>query len=554
MKKYKSWILGILIVALTGVSYGADQRIAYTEEMVGSGHPTKSDTLNRLGQVEHNTDGTHKMTSGTAGKMYYHDGTKLTAFGPGATTEILVGGGAAVPVFTTATGTGAPVRAGSPTFTTQITAPLVYGSSADNGDITIEGTSSATKTTSYVILQPTTGNVGIGTKAPTSKLQVHGTDSSATNAAIIQMTTSADIYPLMSMHTYTHDNMSIYFDGYWNGSRVSSDAGSNYAIGKNADLLKFEYASGVAVGSGVTYTAGMVMNTSGNVGIGTIVPIETDHINGTLGVGSITDASNYEYLKTAQSAGLLTLSAQTLGTGTDNVGFRFTPAGTGGHQFTDGVVTMSEYGAGAATFDANGVISSVSDERMKNVKGPFTAGLAEILGINPVLFKYNSQSGLDQENTYAGLLAQNVLAYIPQAVGKNPDGFYSLQDRPLIAALINAIKTLQAEVEVLGGVKVNAATPQVGEAGIVASKPFVRMGWTEIDKLAALTTEEYDEKVMKDNQPIIDSYQTKYTLSGDKVTGVQVPVYQTVKKTRAILRNNVKFDGNTGKFYEKLPQ
>lgn len=42
----------------TGIA--ADQRIQYTEEMVGSGHPTKSDTLNRLSLIEHNTDGTHK--------------------------------------------------------------------------------------------------------------------------------------------------------------------------------------------------------------------------------------------------------------------------------------------------------------------------------------------------------------------------------------------------------------------------------------------------------------------------------------------------------------
>lgn len=39
----------------------ADQTIAYTEEMVGSGHPTKSDTLNRHALVSHETDGTIKM-------------------------------------------------------------------------------------------------------------------------------------------------------------------------------------------------------------------------------------------------------------------------------------------------------------------------------------------------------------------------------------------------------------------------------------------------------------------------------------------------------------
>lgn len=38
----------------------ADVTIVYNEQMVGSGHPTKADTLNRLALIEHNTDGTHK--------------------------------------------------------------------------------------------------------------------------------------------------------------------------------------------------------------------------------------------------------------------------------------------------------------------------------------------------------------------------------------------------------------------------------------------------------------------------------------------------------------
>ena len=121
----------------------ADQRIAYNEYMVGAGHPTKPDTLNRHANVEHNTDGTHKMTGGAAGKMYYHDGTKMTAFGPGATTEILVGGGAAAPVWTTATGSGAPVRATSPTLVTPI-----LGTPA-SGDL--QNCTAATATTKGVV-------------------------------------------------------------------------------------------------------------------------------------------------------------------------------------------------------------------------------------------------------------------------------------------------------------------------------------------------------------------------------------------------------------------
>ena len=52
---------------------------------------------------------------------------------------------------------------------------IIYGSSVANGIITIEGTSNATKTSSYVILQPTSGNVGIGTTIPTAKLHIGGT-------------------------------------------------------------------------------------------------------------------------------------------------------------------------------------------------------------------------------------------------------------------------------------------------------------------------------------------------------------------------------------------
>jgi hypothetical protein len=57
-------------------------------------------------------------------------------------------------------------------FVGALLSPTIYGSSAANGDITIEGTSSGTKTTSYVILQSTGGFVGIGTTLPATTLEL----------------------------------------------------------------------------------------------------------------------------------------------------------------------------------------------------------------------------------------------------------------------------------------------------------------------------------------------------------------------------------------------
>jgi len=116
---------------------------------------------------------------------------------------------------------------------------------------------------------------------------------------------------------------------------------------------------------------------------------------------------------------------------------------------TQGPMRFSNFGAGTATFDATGVISSVSDERLKIIEGDFFVGLPEILKLQPKLFKYNELSGLDTENIYAGLIAQDVMKYIPEAVGKDPRGYYTFNDRPIMAALINSIKELQKEIDEL---------------------------------------------------------------------------------------------------------
>jgi parallel beta-helix repeat protein len=113
----------------------------------------------------------------------------------------------------------------------------------------------------------------------------------------------------------------------------------------------------------------------------------------------------------------------------------------------DGSTQLSKYGAGAATFDASGNITSASDERLKNIQGEFKAGLPEILKINPILYKWNKKSGLETEHTYVGFSAQEIKRLIPEAVGQDSKGYLTLNDRGITAALVNAVKEQQKEID-----------------------------------------------------------------------------------------------------------
>ena len=114
-----------------------------------------------------------------------------------------------------------------------------------------------------------------------------------------------------------------------------------------------------------------------------------------------------------------------------------------------GAVQLSNYGAGAVQSDANGNLSVSSDERLKNIVGDFERGLTEILALKPITFQWNALSGLEQEGYYSGFSAQNVQGVIPEAVGQDQKGYLTLSDRPIIAAMVNAIKALEAKNKVL---------------------------------------------------------------------------------------------------------
>ena len=132
---------------------------------------------------------------------------------------------------------------------------------------------------------------------------------------------------------------------------------------------------------------------------------------------------------------------------------------------TAGGVRFNAYGAGTLVTDSSGNVTASSDSSLKTVTGPFIRGLADVLKLTPRTYRWNEKSGMDTEDENVGFIAQEVLDAVPEAVGQyrtsevEVDGkktkkrekaeLLTLSDRPLIAALVNAVKELKAENDAL---------------------------------------------------------------------------------------------------------
>ena len=148
----------------------------------GAGGTPSSLTLTNATGLPVAGGGTGRATSTTAYGLIAA-GTTATAahqtLAAGATTQLLVGGGAsALPVWTTATGSGSPVRGTSPTITTPVITNIVPGA---DFTITQNSVSAMTIVSASAVVDTLTlkaGKVGIGTNNPTEVFQVaNGNDN-----------------------------------------------------------------------------------------------------------------------------------------------------------------------------------------------------------------------------------------------------------------------------------------------------------------------------------------------------------------------------------------
>lgn len=99
--------------------------------------------------------------------------------------------------------------------------------------------------------------------------------------------------------------------------------------------------------------------------------------------------------------------------------------------------------AQSGTVHTRGGFSQVSDRRRKTDIRPIEDALTKALALNGTTYE---RTDLKQSGRFAGLIAQDVLQVLPEAVTEDVDGFYMLDYDMIIALLVEAIKDLNTKL------------------------------------------------------------------------------------------------------------
>ncbi|HVV70477.1 MAG TPA: tail fiber domain-containing protein, partial [Verrucomicrobiae bacterium] len=241
----------------------------------------------------------------------------------------------------------------------------------------------------------------------------------------------------------------------------------NYGQGGAGGFQFYNYASNGAVWPGGAATPLMTINSVGNVGIGTTLPLGTLHIhsatdanvlisdNTSFGpasgyIASVNDA-NSTVTPLEIAASKFYLSQGSVGIGTTNPAEKLDVSGNiraSGALIVPG--TAGNSGGWYVCMDGSGRFNwgtscSSSDARLKRDIREIPRALERVLHLQGATYFWkDAKRGAGRQ---LGLIAQDVEKFFPEAVIHNPDGLLALNYDALLAPVIEAVKALYGQVQ-----------------------------------------------------------------------------------------------------------
>lgn len=186
------------------------------------------------------------------------DGLYVSNAGGGGTGSIYAGN-----QFVSFVGTGtAPVKVSSTTMCANLNADLLdgYEGAALGALAEAEHVTGLWYFDALGIGTATVPHGGVGR----ALVAIEGTNASEAAGPHLQVTTDTNDYALFQMFNWAHDDISMVFDGYYQGGWKSSDAGSSFLIRKYADALRFQ-ADVAAPGGVITWVESFYIKSDAHV-------------------------------------------------------------------------------------------------------------------------------------------------------------------------------------------------------------------------------------------------------------------------------------------------
>ena len=331
------------------------------------------------------------------------------------------------------------------------------------------------------------GNVGIGTTSPDSKLTVGGNATSFSTAMQVWQSgetasvgdiggkaatffgvsgaSNSSIVNIYATGAYTgQTGGEIGFGGKYNN--VGGVAQYAKIRSFKADATDGTYGGGLEFWTrpnGSAAVPRMRIDSSGNVGIGVTAPSTKLHIEQNNLAGASVYNTNYTQL-TIENSGSAGIQINSATYGIIYFGDASSPISGqwlyihSSNTFSWSTAAVERMSLNATALTVKGDViayGTPSDKRLKENIKPIESALDKVSKLQGVTFDWKKQNPQDDKELTRnwkndiGFIAQDVQKIIPELVRENEDGMLSMRHQGIAPILLEAIKELKAEIEEL---------------------------------------------------------------------------------------------------------